>query len=273
MTSKSPKSRTHFVIPDTQVKPGVPLDHLYWIGQYAVDRRPDVIVHLGDHADMESLSSYDRGTMSFEGRRYNNDIEAANRGFAALNDGMVRENQRLARNKKALWEPEKYLTLGNHENRIWRAIERQPELHGAIGVEDLNYEEFGWKVSKFLEVIEIDGVAYSHYFYNPLTGNPYTGTAENMLKNVGRTFTMGHRQTFVTAVRYVGNKQIRALVAGACYLHEENYKGPQGNHHWRGILVKHEVEDGQYNLMEVSLDYLCRRYEGKSLEKFTAKKY
>jgi len=50
-----------------------------------------------------------------------------------------------------------------------------------------------------------------------------------------------------------------------CYLHDEGYKGPQGNDHWRGIVVKHQVEDGQYDHMLVSLDYLCRRYEGKRL--------
>jgi len=46
------------------------IDHLTWAGQYAVDKKPDVIVHIGDHWDMPSLSHYDKGTKSFEGRRY-----------------------------------------------------------------------------------------------------------------------------------------------------------------------------------------------------------
>ena len=58
----------HMVIPDTQVKPGCPIEHLKWAGQYAVDKKPDVIVHIGDHWDMPSLSHYDKGTTSFEGR-------------------------------------------------------------------------------------------------------------------------------------------------------------------------------------------------------------
>ena len=53
-----------------------------------------------------------------------------------------------------------------------------------------------------------------------------------------------------------------------CYLHEEDYKGPQGNTHWRGIIIKHEVAGGEYDPMFVSLDYLCRRYEGISLDRF-----
>jgi len=45
---------SHLVIPDTQAKPGAPTKHLEWIGRYILDRRPDVVVHLGDHWDMPS---------------------------------------------------------------------------------------------------------------------------------------------------------------------------------------------------------------------------
>ena len=40
---------SHLVIPDTQAKVGAPTKHLEWIGRYILDRRPDVVVHLGDH--------------------------------------------------------------------------------------------------------------------------------------------------------------------------------------------------------------------------------
>jgi len=52
----------HLVIPDTQVKPEHSVKHLRWAGQYAADKKPDVIIHIGDHWDMPSLSSYDVGT-------------------------------------------------------------------------------------------------------------------------------------------------------------------------------------------------------------------
>ena len=43
------------VIPDCQVKQGVPLEHLTWAGQAIADYRPDIVVNLGDFADMPSL--------------------------------------------------------------------------------------------------------------------------------------------------------------------------------------------------------------------------
>lgn len=266
--------RTHLIIPDTQAKAGVLTTHLEWIGQYIVDRKPDCIIHLGDHADMPALSSYDVGKRSFEGRRYLQDIEAANAAFDILCEPMKIYNKRRALSKHKQWLPERHILIGNHEHRIERAIEDDAKLEGTIGLHDLNYEKHGWTVHPFLQPVEIDGIYYAHYWANPMSGRPYSGTAANRLKTIGHSFTMGHQQTLDYAVRFLSNgQQQNGLIAGAAYLHDEDYKGPQGNAHWRGIIVKHQVNNGAYDPMFVSLDYLCRRYEGKSLQKFTARMF
>lgn len=266
----------HVVIPDTQAKPGAPTDHLKWIGQYIVDQfhdQPIKIIHLGDHADMPSLSSYDKGKKSMEGRRYLQDIEAANEAWQILNKPLNDFNLNRRKTRHAKWQPERHILLGNHEDRINRAVESDAQLEGVISTDDLIYAKTGWQVHPFLSPVFLDGVGYSHFWYNPMNGRPLGGTAEGRLKTLGHSFTMGHQQTYLTAIRYVNDQQQRGLIAGACYLHDEDYKGPQGNHHWRGILIKHQVNNGAYDLMEVSLDYLCRRYEGVSLDRFIAKKY
>ena len=74
----------HLVIPDTQIKYGEDLSYLIRIGKYIVDKKPDVVIHLGDFADMSSLASYDVGKKSFEGQRYVKDIEAAHVGMQLL---------------------------------------------------------------------------------------------------------------------------------------------------------------------------------------------
>ncbi len=51
----------HAIIPDCQVKDGVDLSYLTWVGKYLAEKKPDVIVQIGDFADMPSLSSYDVG--------------------------------------------------------------------------------------------------------------------------------------------------------------------------------------------------------------------
>ena len=94
--------KKHLVIGDTQVKPGISISYLTWIGRYIVDKQPDVIVMIGDFADMPSLSSYDVGKKSFEGRTYKADIKAAHKGMDALLTPMRELNKRLAKAKKKL---------------------------------------------------------------------------------------------------------------------------------------------------------------------------
>lgn len=266
-------SRTHLVIPDTQAKPNVPTAHLEWIGQYIVDRKPSVVVHLGDHADMESLSSYDVGKKVFEGRRYKSDIEAANDAFDILCKPLETYNRHRRKTKHAQFTPELHILIGNHEDRISRAVNDDAKLDGTIGLDDLNYADHGWNVHSFLKPVEIDGVWYAHFWANPMSGRPFGGGAAARLKTIGHSFTMGHQQVLDYALRFVAGRSQHGLVAGACYLHDEDYKGPQGNAHWRGIIVKHQVENGSYDPMFVSLDYLCRRYEGVTLKKFMRKLY
>jgi hypothetical protein len=60
-------------------------------------------------------------------------------------------------------------------------------------------------------------------------------------------------------------------VAGSCYAHDEEYRGAQGQGHWRGIVVLNEVRDGDYCVMPLTLDYLCRKYEGIGLAEYLRK--
>lgn len=257
----------HLVIPDTQVRPGVPTDHLRWIGQYIAEKQPGVIVHLGDHWDMPSLSHWN-SRLKAEGTRYKADVQAGNEAFALL-DGPTKELNR-GKSRRQKYRPRKVLLRGNHEDRISRYVEEHPEVEGWMSLDDLKSP--GWEVVPFLEPVEIDGVWYCHYFYNPMSGRPYSGQSmDARLKTIGCSFTMGHQQTLMVGRREVATGQIhRGLVAGSCYLHDEDYKGPQGNAHWRGVLVCNEVADGYYDLTEVSLNYLCTKYEGVSLEEFRA---
>lgn len=252
-----PRPIEHIVIPDTQCKPGTPIDHLTALGNYIVDKQPDVIVHLGDHWDMQSLSSYDKGTKRAEGTRYEADIEAGIKGMDALMDPIIRYNR--TRIKK--YKPRKIFNCGNHEERIARHVNENPNLEGKLSYADLRLKDHGWEFHDFLEVVDVDGIAYAHYFYNPMTGNAWTGRAATMLSNIGFSFTMGHRQGKDQAEKHLANgKTIRGLVCGSYYQHDEEYKGPQGNHHWRGAIYKHEVRDGNYDLMELSLSYLLRKW-------------
>jgi hypothetical protein len=68
--------KTHLVVPDQHAAPGFHNDRADWLGQLIKDIKPDVLINIGDAADMSSLSSYDKGKAQFHGRNYEKDINA-----------------------------------------------------------------------------------------------------------------------------------------------------------------------------------------------------
>lgn len=249
-------SKTHLVIPDVQTKHGVPTKHLTWIGKYIADKQPDVIVQIGDFADMESLSSYDKGKKSHEGRRYQKDLEATWKAMELLVSPFASIGG---------YSPRMVLTLGNHEERIERAVENNAELEGTMSTDDLCYEDYGFEVHPFLKVVTIDGISYSHFFPRSSSGKVVqtrsgAPSATAQLVREGRSCTAGHAQGLDIRCLPLGGRLQWGLIAGSCYLHDESYLGPQGNEHWRGIVLKNGVSKGEYSPILVDLKYLSKRY-------------
>lgn len=258
--------RRHLIIPDTQVKAGVPLDHFDWIGESIKDYKPNVIVHLGDHWDMHSLSGWDGpGSLAMEGARYEDDIASGNAALERLHQAMGGTRCH------------KVILRGNHEDRIRRAVESSPKFSGTIGDHHFNDRRLGWEVVEYFHgspgVKTIDGVVYAHYFAAPNTGKPIGGTISNRLAKIGASFVQGHVQGLLQGnVQYATGVIRHGIVAGSCYMHDESFKG-HANAHWRGIVVLNEVRDGQFCEMPLTLDYLCRKYEKTSLSRFLQRRY
>lgn len=234
------------VIPDTQVKPGVPTDHIQSVGKYIAAKRPDHIVVIGDWWDMSSLSSYDKGKKSFEGRSYKADVKAGNDAMSL----MTSEYRSIPG-----YRPGQHFFMGNHEKRIERAVDAQRELDGAIGYHDLNLE--GWTVYPFLKVGEIEGVKFSHYFTSGVLGRPASSAAV-MLREAMGSAIQGHVQKVDVAV-HPKTGHI-AMMVGTFYQHDEDYLGEQGNSCRRQVVMLNECREGIFDPMFVSLDFLRSRY-------------
>lgn len=250
----------HLVIPDCQIRPGDDTSFLTAIGNYIVKKKPDTIINLGDFADMPSLSSWDIGKKSFEGRRYLSDVQATQEAMAALLKPIKTFNENQRKNGKKLYKPRMVLTLGNHENRINRAVEGDAKLDGVLSVSALGYEA-DWEVHDFLKVVVIDGIAYSHYFVTGVAGRP-ASSAVAQFRKTNMSAVAGHQQGLQihTGTRADG-ALLHSVIAGSCYEHNEDYLGPQGNKHWRGFLVLHDIKDGQTDgLMPVSLKWCKEHY-------------
>jgi len=251
----------HLVIPDCQVKRNTPLEHIKYAGLYAVEKKPDVIICLGDFADMESLSSYDVGKKAFEGRRYSEDIKIAKEAMQLFLKPIRTEQLRLIKNKEKRWNPRLVMLLGNHENRITRAIDNDSKLEGLISTDDLGYKEAGWEVIPFLKVVTIDEVCYSHFFVSGVMGRPVT-TARALLTKHHMSCVAGHMQgRDIAYAQRANGDRLTGLISGSFYQHHELYLNAQTNQHWRGLWLLHEVFNGSFDELPVSIDYLKRKYE------------
>ena len=243
---------------DTQIRPdNLELNRplLKAIGQLIVDERPTHVVHIGDHFDFPSLGMYDwkKGNKyTFDGGAVKADIDAGQEGLDVLLEPYYDLLQNQIDNKKKQYKPEFHFTIGNHEERITRF----PELKGLIEYKDL-FSRTPWEVHDFLKPKKIGGVSFVHFAYNPLSGRPLGGTAEYRLNKLKMSFVQGHEQTFKYAQEYLNDgRKISALICGSCYLHDEKYKGYQGNNHFRGVAMLHNVKDGVYDLEQISVERL-----------------
>jgi hypothetical protein len=248
------------VIPDCQIKEGVPTDHLGWAGNAIVDYRPDVVVNMGDFADMPSLSTHDiKGSKYFEGLRYKKDVEVTKAAMQVLLNPVKDLQLKQKRNKEKVYKPRMVMLLGNHENRIDRAVNNNPTLDGLISTKDLCYER-DWEVHPFLHPVFINGVGFNHYWPVGAMGRP-ASTAAAIINKLHMSCIAGHQQGKQVAYgKRADGKPICSIITGSYYLHDESYMDQLSNKHWRGLVMLNEVNDGHFDEMFLSVEYLGRRY-------------
>lgn len=255
---------THVVIPDCHVTPNISNDRLEWAGRFCLDRKPDVIVCLGDFADMASLCSYDKGKKTYEGRRYSEDIAATRDALARFNVPINTFNEMRRRNGKSLYRPRKVMLLGNHEDRINRAVEQSPnQLDGVISTDDLGYAAAGWDVVPYLRPVKIDEIYYNHYMVSGVKGEAISGfnVAASILAKHMASCTVGHIHLFDHAIRSTPDgRRFHGLSAGCFFDHHMQYADSSSHLWWSGLTVCNDVHDGDYDLEMVSLKRLKEMY-------------
>ena len=246
--------KRHLIIPDAQIKPGGRAEHIKWAGEAILEYRPDVVVCLGDWWDFPSLNSHaEKGSAELEGARYQEDVDAGNVSFRIL-------DSYFKKSRSKTWRPRRVFLEGNHENRANRIASNDPKWKGIIGSH--NCQTLDWERHKFLKIVEIDGIAYCHYFANPFSGKPIGGTIVSRLNNIGKSFVQGHQQGFLYASKQYPDHVKHGLVAGRFYLDHENYRPDDVQAtEWSGIVVLNGVRRGDYDLMPLRMDYLKRKYD------------
>lgn len=251
-------SKIHLVIPDSHAHPDHHNERASWLSQFISDLKPDVVVNIGDAADMPSLSAYDKGKRSFHGRSYAKDIEAHL-------DFQERLWGPLKRRKKKL--PYAIALEGNHEHRVEKALDLSPELQGTIGFKDFEFDRYYDEVVRYEGstpgVIAVDGIRYSHYFVSGLMGRPIGGEhpGYSILTKQFTSGTCGHSHLLDICVRTDGaGRKVYGAHCGVFQDYDADWAGVTNRLWARGVLVKHNVHDGQYDPQWVSIDAMKKWY-------------
>ena len=248
----------HLIIPDCHAHPEHNNDRADWLAQLIIDEKPDVVINIGDGADMPSLSSYDRGRRSFHGRSYKADINAHLDFQSRMWDPVKRRKKKL---------PRTVYCEGNHDERIKRAIDLQPELDGAISSSDLRLNDYYDEVVEYVGntpgVIEIDGVHYAHFFISGVKGLPISGEhpAYSLLTKEFVSCTQGHTHIMDYCTRTTADgRKLMGLVCGVYQDYHADWAGESNKLWWRGVVIKHNVEDGHYDPQFISIEQLRKEY-------------
>lgn len=237
----SVKGHKILVIPDSHAHPDYDNDRYDALGALIQEEAPDIVIDIGDFFDMPSLSSYDKGTKGFEGRRYKRDIEAGIDAQEILGDRM----------RKMSREPRLVRCLGNHEHRIDRAVNSSAELEGTIGTSDLESESFGWEEYPFQHPFFYGGIGFCHYFSSGIMNRPIGGIniGRSLVTKLHMSAVQGHSHVFDHSenTRPDGQK-IFGLSVG-CYTHRgmrEDWNRGSEYMSWRGVVILGDIDGNGY---------------------------
>lgn len=254
-------TKTHIVIPDQHAHPDFHNNRADYIGQLIKDLKPDVVVNMGDAADLASLSSYDKGKSSFHGRNYEKDINSHL-------DFQSRMWEPIRKAKKKM--PYRVVLEGNHEHRIKKALDRDPELEGTkfgISFNDLAFKDYYDEVVEYTGntpgTCTIDGITYAHYLVSGLLGKPVGGEhhALSLIAKYHSSCTVAHSHTFDYSTRNdIHGRKLHGLVAGVYQDYHSGWAGTVNNLWTSGVVIKRQVEDGTYGLQFITMKELEKEY-------------
>lgn len=212
---------------------------------------------MGDQFDMPSLSGYDRGRKCFQGRTYKADIEAGLDFHEKLWEAPKRAKKKL---------PLRVAIEGNHEERAKRAIQISPELEGAIGFRDFQFERYYDEVVEYNGNtpghISLDGVLYAHYFVSGIMGRPIGGEhpGYTLVQKLGVSATCAHSHVLDFCIRRGVGTTRMGMVAGCFFDYHADWAGECNQMYWRGLIIKRNVEGGTYDPEFVSMARLREVY-------------
>lgn len=196
-------------IGDTHDQPNLDKNRFKWIGRHCLATRPHRVVHIGDFASWDSVSTHEApGSFSYSQRpSFKTDLESCEEAMRAFLKEMGGLDVHME------------LTAGNHEDRITRFENKSPETVGSMYSQfEQLCAQYRWRLHDYGQWLFIDGVGFTHVPKN-IMGKPYGGqNSENSIANHAThsiVFGHTHRATFRKAPKIGINNSIEVMNLGS----------------------------------------------------------
>ena len=255
-------NKTAIVLSCAHADPSADNKRFDWLGRLIYDINPNYIVDLGDGADMRSLNTYDTTRpQAIVTQNYEKDIDVYNEAMDRM-----RIPSKARKYKRPAW----FGFEGNHEHRIKKAIQQDPRLEGSrLGVSfshlqtDHWFEEYHEYHNSAPALFDYDGVIYGHYVSSGNFGTAMSTKHHgySLVEKLASSATVGHTHKFIYFFKGDARPSpLHGLVVG-CYKGKEEAWAGQANQEWRrGVVIKREISQGDYDLEWVSMARLEKEY-------------
>lgn len=243
------------VVGDQHITPGQPTEHFEWLAALIAERKPDVVLSVGDVIDNVSFSSHacDAEKARFS---YIEELDAAISAWSPAVDAAKQVDASLV------------VTLGNHDDlRLQRVIRQHPWLSGAIKELGPMLTEAGWDVFDYQTPAKVAGIAFSHTWVSGIMGKPISGVnpARAMAMKIMDSALAGHSHAYNirTTTTPLGRRILTGTVG--CFIHPDsdvsNWAGPQVIEQYdRGVVYLHSAANGHADVEWISMDRLRRTW-------------
>lgn len=249
------------IFEDAHIEQNQNLDRFQYLGKLIVQEKPDIIISNGDFISFESISNWNTSKkLTLEGLRYSKEIEAGNTALTYLEEPLRELQAKQSRFKVKQYKPELYFISGNHEERVARYVQENPQLEGIMSIQDsLNLFDRGWDVIPYKSYLEIKGIQFTHV---PITGNgqPVSGTnvISAGLRIVSKSTVWGHHHYVASGSvkRHGSSDLIQGLTCGCFFDDESIYAKGGNNNYFRGVVILDIIREGKFDFRTISLERL-----------------
>ena len=220
------------ILPDIHTKLAISKEYKV-VKKYIAANNPDEIVILGDFMEVEAFSAWDsKKRMLMEGRRYAKEVAFANKEL----DFLQKHCKKIT------------FIEGNHENRVERYIEENPELDGIINIPIvLKLKERGIEWFTEGEFYKISKMYFTHGI------STTQAHAKATMMKIGANICYGHTHRYDTYMMNMELQTPHTAYGLGCLCNKKPYWARNKMMGWINQFAVMEYKGDIFNLYPITI--------------------